>query len=103
MACLGGSGSGETVKRLDSSNVRDKTVAVATVAAKDGHDGNDVTATAAAQDWLVIRRRQQQDNINCGGNGGGANLAWIGLMAAARRLYGRKSRDETAAVTTATV
>ena len=103
MSWLGGSGSGETVKRLDGSNVRDKTVAVATVAAQNGHDNNEMTATRAAQAWLVIIQRQQRDNSDCGGNGGGANLAWIGFMEAARRLDGIKIRDETAAVATAAV
>ena len=81
---------GETVKRLDSSNNRNKMAEVATTAVQtglSGDGGNEITATAAAQAWLVIRRRRQQDklmirqrqhldNRKCGSNGGGANLAW---------------------------
>ena len=81
---------GETVKRLDSSNDSNKMAVVVTAAARTGLDGDsadEMTATAAAQAWLVIRRRRQQDklmirqrqhldNRKCGSNGGGANLAW---------------------------
>ena len=51
------------------------TTAVQTGLSGDG--GNEITATAAAQAWLVIRRRQQRDNGDCGGNIGGANSDWI--------------------------
>ena len=50
------------VKRIDSSNGNDKTAAVATVTVRNGIDRNgvdDITVTAAAQAWLVTRRRQQ--------------------------------------------
>ena len=47
---------GETVKRLDRSYGSDKTAAVATSAAQTGLGGEEMTATAAAQAWLVIRR-----------------------------------------------
>ena len=70
-------------KGLDSSNGSEKTAAVAMAAmltglGGNGGDGSDkMTATEAAQDWLVIRRPQQQDNDDCGSNGRGANLAWL--------------------------
>ena len=81
---------GETVKRLDSSNDSNKTAVVVTAAARTrlgGDSANEITATSAAQAWLVTRRRRQQDklvvrwrqhrdNSKCGRNGGGANLAW---------------------------
>ena len=57
---------GETVKRIDIRNVSDKAEAVATAAARTGLGGNgdkEMTSTAAAQAWLVIRRRKQQDKI----------------------------------------
>ena len=60
MDCIGGSS--EMVKRIDSSNGDDKTAAVATVTVRNGIDRNgvdDITVTAAAQAWLVTRRRQQ--------------------------------------------
>ena len=56
MAWLGGSS--ETVKRLDSSNGSDKMAAVATATVQTGLGGEKMTAAAAAQDWLVIRRWQ---------------------------------------------
>ena len=74
-------GNGERVKQLNSRNVSNKTAAVAkaTVRTVIGSDGNDeMKAAAAAQAWPVIRRRQQRDNGDCGGNGGGANLTWLG-------------------------
>ena len=57
---------GETVKRLDISNGSDKTAAVATAAEKNelvGDSGNKMTETAAAQAWILIRRRQQRDKL----------------------------------------
>ena len=80
MAWLGGSG--EMVKQLDSRNVSKNTAEAATAEARTGigSDGNDkMKSTAEAEDWLVIRRRQQRDNSNCGSNGGGTNLAWLGV------------------------
>ena len=55
-------GSGEMVKRLDSSNISDKKKTVATAMVRTGLGGNGgekMKATAVAQYWLVIRRRQQ--------------------------------------------
>ena len=72
---------GETAKRIDSINGSDTTAAVATKVSRIGIGGNrseNMKATAAAQDWLVIRRRQQRDNRDCGRNGGGENLVCIG-------------------------
>ena len=49
-------------KGLDSSNRKEKTAVVATAAMRTGLDGNGgdggdkMTATAEAQDWLVISR-----------------------------------------------
>ena len=63
--------SGETVKRLEISNVNNKTAAVAKAMVQTGIGGNKMKSTAAAQDWLVTRRWQQQDNGDCGRNGGG--------------------------------
>ena len=61
----------------------DKTAAVATATATvqtglGGDGGDKMTATATAQAWLVIRRRQQRDNGDFDGNGGGTKLAWLG-------------------------
>ena len=74
--------SGKMGKGLDSSNGSEKTAAVATAEMLTGLGGNGggdkMKATEAAQDWLVIRRPQQQDNGDCGSKGGGANLAWLG-------------------------
>ena len=56
---------GETVTRLDSINGRNKTAEIATETVRIGirrNGGNETTATAAAQDWLVIRQQQQRDN-----------------------------------------
>ena len=89
-------GSGETVKRLDSSNGSDKTAAVATATVRTGIDDdgvNNMTAMAAAQTCLVIRRRQQQDNGDCGSNGGGADLAWLGGSAKTARRQQNQKRD----------
>ena len=83
---------GKTVKRLDRSNVSNKMTVLATTTAKTGlggDDGKGMTSTTATQAWLVIRcqqqrdklvirRRKQQYNDNCGSNGGDANIAWIG-------------------------
>ena len=44
----------ETVKRIDSSNISNKTATVAMAAVRTGLGGNEMTATAAAQDCLVI-------------------------------------------------
>ena len=52
-------GSGNTVKRLDRSNGREETAVIETAAVKIGLGGDEMGATAAAQAWLVIRRRQQ--------------------------------------------
>ena len=55
------------------------TVTVQTGLGSNGGDGSDeMTVTALAQAWLVIRWQQQRDNGDCGGNGGGANLDWFG-------------------------
>ena len=68
-------GSSKRGKGLYSSNGSEKTTAVATeemLTGSGGHggDGSDkMTATEAAQDWLAIRRPQQQDNGDCGSNG----------------------------------
>ena len=75
MAWLGGSG--ETMKRIDSSNGSNKTAAVATTAAQTGLGGEKMTVTTAAQAWLVIIRLHQKNNSECGSNGGGANVAWL--------------------------
>ena len=88
--------SGETVKRLDSSNGSNKTTAVATAEVQTGLDGDssdNMIATAAAQAWLVIRRRQQQDNSYCGRNGGGANLDWIGVSGKTTRQKQKQRQD----------
>ena len=63
--------SGETVKRLEISIVNNKTAAVAKAMVQTGIGGNKMKSTAAAQAWLVTRRRQQRYNGNCGRNGGG--------------------------------
>ena len=80
-------GSGKMGKGLDISNRSEKKAALATAAmltgiggnggnGGDGGDGsNKMTATAATQDLIMIRRRQQQDIGNCGSKGGGENLA----------------------------
>ena len=94
LAWLGGSG--ETVKRLDSSNVSNKTAAVGAATVRtglDGDNGDEITATAAAQAWLATKRRQQRDNSNCGSNGGGANLAWIGGSDKTARRQQNQRRD----------
>ena len=64
----------------------DKTAAEVAMAAMqtglggNGGDGSDkMTSVEVAQDWLVIRRPHQQDKGNCGSNGGGANLTWLGI------------------------
>ena len=82
-AGLGGNGGNEMTETAEAqaSNSSDETAAVATATARTGiggNVGNKMTETAAAQDWLVIRRWQQRDNGDCGGNGGGANLDWLG-------------------------
>ena len=74
-------GSSKMGKGLYSSNGSEKTAAVATaemlteIVGNGGDGGNKMTATALAQDLLIIRRRQQQDIGDCGRKGGGANLA----------------------------
>ena len=103
MAWLGGSG--ETVKRLDRSNGSDKTAVVSAEAERTGLGGNggdggeEMTATLVAQAFLMIRRQQQQYNSDCGNNGGGANLAWLGSSGKTdRRIDGRKISDDTAVI-----
>ena len=69
---------GEIVKQQDIRSVSNKTEAVARATVQTGlggDGGKDMTATAAAQAWIVIRRRQQQNNREYGGNTGGANYA----------------------------
>ena len=79
MAWLGVSD--KIIKRLDISNGISKTEAVVMAAARTGlggDGGNEMTVMVAAQAWLVIIRWQQRDNSNCGNNGGGASLSWLG-------------------------
>ena len=57
---------GETVKRLDRSNIINKMAAVAMAAVQTGHGGdggNGMTATTAAQAWLVIQRQHQREKL----------------------------------------
>ena len=51
-----------TVKRLDISTGKNKTSGLVTAAAQTGiggSGGDEMTATAVAQAWLVVRRRHQ--------------------------------------------
>ena len=92
------------MNRLDIRNVSNKKAAVATEAAQTGLGGNggdEITATAAAQAWLVIRQRQQRDNIYCGRHDRGANLAWLG---GSDKTDGpQQSSDDTEAIAVAVV
>ena len=69
-------------KGIDTRNGSKKTAAVATGAMQTGVGDNggpkEMTATAAVYPWIVIGQRQQQETGDCGSNGGGANLAWLG-------------------------
>ena len=72
---------GKKAKGVYIRNRSENMAAVATSAiltglnGNGGDGGNKMTATAVAQDLLMIRRRQQQDIGDCGRKGGGANLA----------------------------
>ena len=69
------------VRRIDARKISNETAVVATETVRTGlggDGGNEMTETAAVQAWLMIIRRQQQENGDCGDNVGGANLAWLG-------------------------
>ena len=57
---------GETVKWLDNSNDSKKMESLVLADARNGlggNSGNEMTAMAAVQAWIVIRRRQKRDKI----------------------------------------